>query len=327
MNTIIENFQHVHILVVGDLMLDQYVWGTVDRISPEAPVPVVAVKRDDFRLGGAGNVVSNIVALGGKAAVSGVAGHDEKGWLLRKLFQEFQVSDSGIIHEDSRPTSVKTRIIAHNQQVVRIDREIIARISHETMEAVLNFVEQNLPQTQGIIISDYAKGVISRELIQRILDLAGSEVYVAVDPKIGHFDYYQNVDLITPNLKEASHGAGFEITDMPGLLKAGQALLDKLNCNSVLITRGDQGMSLFESDGQVVHIPPTCTRRVYDVTGAGDTVIATFVLARCAGASMKEAAVMSNYAAGIVVGEVGTATVNWKTLINEINGKEKHETC
>jgi D-beta-D-heptose 7-phosphate kinase/D-beta-D-heptose 1-phosphate adenosyltransferase len=211
--------------------------------------------------------------------------------------------------------------------VVRIDREFIAKISQDTMEAILNFIKQNLPRVQGIIISDYAKGVISRELIQRILDLAEPDTYVAVDPKIGHFDYYQDVDLITPNLKEASHAAGFEITDMPGLLKAGQVLLERLNCSSVLITRGDQGMSLFESKGTVVHIPPTCTRHVYDVTGAGDTVIATFVLARCAGASMKEAAVISNYAASIVVGEVGTATVNWKTLINEIMGKEKNETC
>ena len=327
MKRIIEKFKDVHILVVGDLMMDHYVWGKVERISPEAPVPVVAVKREDFRLGGAGNVVNNIVALGGKASVTGVAGQDEKGRLLKQLFKQYQVSDKGIFHEDGRHTSVKTRIIAHNQQVVRIDRELIAEINQRIMDDIVNFVEQNLSSIQGIIVSDYAKGVISRELIQRILDLVGHDVYVAVDPKIGHFDYYQDVDIITPNLKEAAHGAGFDITDMPSLLKAGRVLLEKLHCLNVLITRGEEGMSLFESDGTVVHIPPTCTRRVFDVTGAGDTVIATFVLARCGGASMEEAAVIANYAAGIVVGEVGTATVNSKTLINEIIVKEKYETC
>lgn len=327
MKTIIENFKDVHILVLGDLMMDHYVWGKVERISPEAPVPVVTVQRENFRLGGAGNVVNNILALGGKAYVAGVSGQDEKGRLLRNLFGQYGVSDMGIFHEDGRPTSVKTRIIAHNQQVVRIDREIVVPISQSTMDNIVNFVEQNISRIQGIIISDYAKGVISGELIRRILDLAGSDVYVAVDPKIGHFDYYQNVDIITPNLKEAAHGAGFDITDMPGLLKAGQVLLEKLHCENVLITRGEEGMSLFESDGPVVHIPPTCTRRVYDVTGAGDTVIAAFVLAMCGGANMQEAAVIANYAAGIVVGEVGTVAVNAKTLINEITGKEKHETC
>jgi D-beta-D-heptose 7-phosphate kinase/D-beta-D-heptose 1-phosphate adenosyltransferase len=325
MKEIIENFQDVSILVVGDMMIDHYIWGKVKRISPEAPVPVVEVMRENFRLGGAGNVINNIVSLGGKAFVTAVAGVDDMGKVLKTQLAEIGVSDSGIVYEKKRPTSLKSRVIAHNQQVVRIDRENTSDISPDTMGSIMKYIEDVLPEIQGIIISDYNKGVIRYDLLKWLIKRCASK-YIAVDPKVGHFHYYHNVNLITPNINEASQGAGIEIRDMKTLKEAGRVLLNNLKCSSVLITRGEDGMSLFESDGTVTHIP-TCAREVYDVTGAGDTVIATFVLALCAGASLKESASISNHAAGIVVGEIGAVAVKPEILIQRIKGDKKNETC
>jgi D-beta-D-heptose 7-phosphate kinase/D-beta-D-heptose 1-phosphate adenosyltransferase len=321
---IVKKFSEVGALVVGDIMLDQYVWGKVRRISPEAPVPIVEVTKEEYRLGGAGNVVNNIASLGGRAYIAGVAGSESRGKRLKKLIEPYPTL--GIFSEKGRPTSVKTRIIAHSQQVVRIDREDVSPISQETHQAIMGYIQQSLPFIQGIIISDYAKGVVTKKLIEDILALAGSTHYIAVDPKIGHFDYYHDVDLITPNVHEASHGAGVEIVNLKTLLEAGRILMEKLRCRSVLITRGEEGMSLFESPDKVVHIP-TCAKRVFDVTGAGDTVIATFVLSKCAGAALKEAAIIANHAAGMVVGEVGAATVTSEQLIESILGEKNDETC
>lgn len=317
---ILEKFEAGCILVVGDLILDHYIWGNVRRISPEAPVPVVEVTRESFMLGGAANVAHNIVSMGGKAAVIGVSGKDIAGKTLLDMLSQKGVDCSGIFIEN-RPTTVKTRVIAHNQQVVRFDREDSQYVGGAILRGIMEHIKAASSDCNALIVSDYKKGMVSRNLISGILEIKrkskragrGAGLFVAVDPKIGHFDMYKGVSLITPNIIEASSGAGIEIRDDKTLLRAGQTLMRKLGCTSVLITRGEQGMSLFEGRG-TTHIP-TVARKVYDVTGAGDTVISAFTLAYICGASMKEAAVIANHAAGVVVGEVGTAVASPEQII------------
>jgi len=304
-DSLLKLFKGIRILVIGDIILDRYIWGRVNRISPEAPVPIVEVTNDSFLLGGAANVANNIVALGGIASVTGVIGRDRAGEVVREL-----LSDKGIeiaLFEDSRPTTIKTRVIAHNQQVVRFDKEDRTTLSDKTLKGIIDYLKASLKKFDAVIISDYKKGVVSRRLIRELLKITKpSRKFVALDPKVGHFHLYKGVSIITPNLSEASHGSGIDITDEDSLLKAGKLLLKKLACKAVLITRGEEGMSLFTNDN-VIHIP-TVARHVYDVTGAGDTVIATFTLAHAVGATMEESAIIANHAAGIVVGEVGTAS-------------------
>ncbi len=312
---ILEKFDLGRILVIGDLILDHYIWGNVRRISPEAPVPVVEVTRESFMLGGAANVAHNIVAMGGKASVIGVSGRDIAGKTLLDMLTQKGVDCSGVFVEN-RPTTVKTRVIAHNQQVVRFDREDSKYVGGAILRGIMEYIKTAGSDHNAVIVSDYKKGMVSGNLIRGILEIkrkskragTGGGLFVAVDPKIGHFDMYKGVSLITPNILEASSGSGIEIRDETTLLRAGATLMRKLACASVLITRGEQGMSLFERKG-TTHIP-TVARKVYDVTGAGDTVISAFTLAHVCGASLKEAAVIANHAAGVVVGEVGTAVAS-----------------
>ncbi len=318
---IIHSFKNKKILIVGDIILDRYIFGKVSRISPEAPVPVVDVVRESFLLGGASNVANNIIALGGNVTVAGVVGKDRAGDVVRGLLSDCRVNTDGII-EDNRPTTVKSRVIAHNQQVVRFDREDRRKLEGKSLVSFLAYIKKALPEFDAVIISDYKKGVVSAPLVKAVVKYAKHEkIFVAVDPKVGHFHLYKNVSLITPNLMEAAQGSGVEIKDEKSLLKAGKTLLGRLACTSVLITRGEEGMSLFERDGskgvKVTHIP-TVAKKVFDVTGAGDTVIAAFTLAHAAGASLQDAAVISNHAAGIVVGEVGTAVATPETLLQSI---------
>ena len=310
---IIRGFKDRNILVIGDLILDHYIWGRVNRISPEAPVPVVEVTREEFLLGGAANVAHNIVSLGGKASVIGIDGQDIAGEALMNILRQKGVNCDGIFTEN-RPTTVKTRVIAHNQQVVRFDREDRKYVDGKILKGVLGYINSVLLQYDAIILSDYQKGMISSELIRDIVKKAKPRgMFIAVDPKVGHFDFYKGVSLITPNVMEASSGSNIEIRDDRTLLRAGKSLMKKLSCKAVLITRGEQGMSLFEKN-KVTHIP-TVARKVYDVTGAGDTVISAFTLARASGADMEEAAVIANHAAGIVVAEVGTAVATPEQLL------------
>jgi len=317
MKELLKNFSRTGLLVIGDLIVDQYIWGKVKRISPEAPVPVVEVSEEKMLLGGAANVAHNILSLGGKVFITGVIGRDEMGRLLIHKLREKGVQTDGIIVEQDRPTIVKTRVIAHNQQVVRFDKEVKSDLNNSTLSLILEYVQSCLPKIKAIIISDYSKGVITKNLIKKILKLTNSKVFVAVDPKIDHFNYYNGVSLITPNIDEASYGSGVNIIDERTLTKAGETLLKKLKCEAILITRGDKGMSLFEKNGKVTHIP-TFAKEVYDVTGAGDTVIAAFTLCYSAGAKLKEAAILANHAAGIVVGKVGTAVVTPEELVASI---------
>jgi D-glycero-beta-D-manno-heptose-7-phosphate kinase len=314
---IIRGLKDRNILVIGDIILDHYIWGRVSRISPEAPVPVVEVTREEFLLGGAANVAHNIVSLGGRASVIGINGQDIAGEALMNILRQRGVNVDGIFTEN-RPTTVKTRVIAHNQQVVRFDREDRKYVDGKILKGILAYINSVLFRYDAVIVSDYQKGMISSELISDIVKKTKSrDMFIAVDPKVGHFDFYKGVSLITPNLMEASSGSNTEIRDDNTLLKAGRSLIKKLSCKAVLITRGEQGMSLFEKN-KVTHIP-TVARKVYDVTGAGDTVISAFTLACASGANMEEAAVIANHAAGIVVGEVGTAVATPEQLLKSFD--------
>ena len=317
MKDLFKKFSKTGVLVIGDLMVDQYIWGKVKRISPEAPVPVVEVTEENLLLGGAANVAHNVMSLGGKVFITGIVGRDYTGKVLLNELSEKGFNTDGIVIDGSRPTTVKTRVIAHSQQVVRFDKEIKSEITKSTMSLILEYIKTCLPKLKGIIISDYCKGLITKNLIKKIIKLAGPKIFVAVDPKIGHFDYYKGVSLITPNLNEASFGSGIEITDEKTLIAAGKTLLKKLQCKAVMITRGDEGMTLFDRTGKITTIP-TCAQEVYDVSGAGDTVIATLTMCRSAGAKLTDAAIAANHAAGIVVGKMGTAVTTQKEILKSL---------
>ncbi|MBI1795796.1 MAG: D-glycero-beta-D-manno-heptose-7-phosphate kinase [Candidatus Eisenbacteria bacterium] len=290
------------------MMLDRYLWGRVDRISPEAPVPVVEIERETETLGGAGNVAANLQALGGEPVLVGVVGADPDGARLLDTLRARGVAVTTVVRDASRPTTVKTRIIAHAQQVVRADRESRAEVLDATREALFASIAAELPTCQGMIVSDYAKGVVTPALLERALDLARRHrVPVSVDPKEAHIDAYRGVAIVTPNVQEAGYAQGRRITDEASLLEVGWGLQKRLDADAVLVTRGADGMSLFEKSGRVTHIP-TVAREVYDVTGAGDTVVSVVALAIAAGADPVTAARLSNHAAGVVIREIGTAS-------------------
>ncbi len=313
----IDRFPEARVLVIGDIIMDEYVWGDVSRISPEAPVPVVAIKQETKMLGGAANVIHNMAQLGAKPVLCGVIGEDGAGEIILSSIQQMDLRIDGIVKEQERPTSVKTRVVARNQQVVRFDRESCRDIRTESIQKILHFIGKNLRNLDAIVVSDYGKGVISAPLMKELRELVGSvqdgSVILAVDPKTGNFEYYHGVDVITPNHHEAGAFCRLNILDEETLNLAGKKILSDLSCRSVLITQGRDGMTLFENSGEIIHIP-TVAKKVFDVTGAGDTVIGTFSLGLASGLDLKSAAVLSNYAAGIVVGEVGTSTVGAEDL-------------
>jgi len=305
----IDNFGKTRILVIGDIMLDQFIWGKVSRISPEAPVPVVEADRETTILGGTANVVNNLVSLGGKVLLCGVVGGDSPAGEIISKLHELDVDTGGIAIEHDRPTSVKTRIIAHAQQVVRYDRETRDSLKPETTDSILNFIHKQKDNFAAIIVSDYGKGVVTRELMEGVKDLMSTRgIPLAVDPNVKNFPLYEGATIITPNHNEAQAAAAMDISDKESLRKVGEKLLYFYRCRALLITRGEDGMTLFEEDGKITDIK-AMARKVYDVTGAGDTVIATLTLAISAGLDIKSAAYLSNLAAGIVVGEVGTSTI------------------
>jgi len=306
----VECFAGRRVLVIGDVMLDEYVWGTVARISPEAPVPVVAVRSESLRIGGAGNVATNIAALDGQADIVGVVGNDAAAERLTHELERVGVKAHGLVVDGGRPTTIKSRVVAGSQHVVRFDRESDAPLSPAVRHRVMQQVRERLPEADVLLISDYAKGVVGSSLVREVLALAGRlKKVVAVDPKVQHVPLFRGVTVIAPNHHEAAAAARILVREEADLLRVGRALLRRLRAHAVLITRGEQGMSLFEAGRPATHIP-TAAREVYDVTGAGDTVMAVLALALAAGASMREAAVLANYGAGVVVGKRGTATVS-----------------
>jgi len=290
-------------------MLDEYMWGTVSRISPEAPVPVVAVRSETVKVGGAGNVATNVAALGGRVSLIGLVGNDAAAERLGHELELAGVKSDGLIMDASRPTTIKSRVVAGSQHVVRFDRESDAPASRAIRRRVVAAVQERLPKADVLLISDYAKGLVGPGLVREVLALAARHrTPVAVDPKVQHLTLFTGVTLVAPNHHEAEAAARVSVRSEADLLRVGQILLRRLKARAVLITRGEQGMSLFEAGKAVVHIP-TVAREVYDVTGAGDTVMGALSLALAAEADMHTAAVLANYAAGVVVGKRGTATV------------------
>jgi D-beta-D-heptose 7-phosphate kinase/D-beta-D-heptose 1-phosphate adenosyltransferase len=315
---LLNQFSNRHLIVLGDLMLDEFIWGEVRRISPEAPVPVVEVKRESWHLGGAGNVVSNLIELGARALPIGIIGDDEAGRLMRHQFDDRDAATDGLIIDAMRPTTRKTRIVAHSQQMVRADRESRSPIQPEIEEQVMAAFNLALSKAEAVVISDYDKGLLTPHLLEKVINAThAQDKLVCLDPKIKNFLSYRQVDVITPNQSEAERASGIEIVDDESLLAAAHRIREMLDCDNVLITRGEHGMSLLDAENRMTHIP-TVAREVYDVTGAGDTVIAALTLAMSAGATAIEAAVIANHAAGVVVRKIGTATVSLAELASAL---------
>ncbi|MGQ9561786.1 MAG: D-glycero-beta-D-manno-heptose-7-phosphate kinase [Candidatus Oleimicrobiaceae bacterium] len=316
-------FRELRIVVLGDVMLDRYIWGSVERISPEAPVPVVVVEAESARLGGAANVAHNLASLGARPIPVGVVGDDAHGSLLCQLMEESGFAVHGIVTDPSRSTTVKTRVIAHDQHVVRIDREARHPIAEQVCGRILEVLAEVLPQAHGLIIEDYNKGLITSPLIQGVLALARAhDLPVMVDPKFDHFFEYQGVCTIKPNRREAEEVLGMRLLGDEQARAAGKKLLEKLHCANVLLTLGADGMYLFQRNGAVAHVP-TKARKVHDVSGAGDTVIGVYTAAYAAGASPPEAATIANYAAGLVCEEVGVVPVDRERLLQMLLDEEK----
>lgn len=320
---IIKKFPNKKILVVGDIMLDKYIWGEVERISPEAPVPVVEVKKETQNLGACGNVADNVVSVGAKAYVVSIVGGDIYADELRNMMLKKGIIVDGLFTDFSRPTTVKTRIIAQNQQVVRVDKESRVHINPTLFKQIRNYIEDIKSQIDAIIISDYGKGVITKKLLQFLINISKKlDIPIAVDPKIEHFLDYKQVTTLTPNLNEAV--LGMRLNKKPQteqeIYNLGKKILSRLKPKALVITRGPDGMTLFEKD-RIYHIP-TRAKEVYDVTGAGDTVISILTLCLASGADFVSGCEISNFAAGIVVGKVGTATVSLKELEETIKNYE-----
>lgn len=313
---VMERFSASSVLVIGDLMVDHFIWGRVSRISPEAPVPVVDVQSDNLLLGGCANVMNNIFAMGGTVYGAGVVGSDETGRLLLNELMKRGIMTNGIVVEAGRPTTLKTRIVAHSQQVVRFDRESRTPVKQESTEKMLAFIDALKGRLGAVVVSDYNKGVVTSRLLEGIKNiLRGTDVVTCVDPKRYDFSLYRGVDVITPNHHEAGRAVGYDIVDRRSLVKAGEELLRTYEFRALLITRGEEGMSLFESGERISHTEFAAdAREVFDVTGAGDTAIGVFALAVASGATYREAAFLANRAAGIAVGKVGTATVSIREL-------------
>jgi len=309
---IISSFAGKTILVVGDVMLDEYIWGEVERISPEAPVPVMRVKNETWVPGGAANVSHNISSLGGRSVIAGVIGDDSSGRKLSALLAENGIDARGLMIDPGRPTVTKSRILAGHQQIVRVDREVTHDLSDSLRANILKSIGEMIDDIDGIILEDYAKGVINQELIRELIELAESRnIFIVVDPNSYRQFSYRGASLVTPNYKEAveTAGLGREVE----LEELGRTLIEKWGSRAVLITLGEEGMCLFEKGKKSFHIP-TIAREVFDVSGAGDTVIGTVSLSLAAGAELEEAATLANSAAGVVVGKLGTATVTSEEL-------------
>ncbi len=305
---ILSNFPQKNILVVGDLILDKYLWGEVERISPEAPVPVVDVKKETVNLGGACNVAWNLSTLDVKTTIAGVVGKDENAKILKNLLDEKDINTI-LIEDENRPTTEKTRVIAVSQQLIRIDKESKEKLNDEVRNKLIKELETQAKNFDAVIISDYGKGVISRQVIEVFLN---KDIPVFVDPKPSNFEFYKDITIMTPNRKEAYELVKAE-KDTP-LEEVGKTIMEKLNLKNLLITLGGEGMALFTED-KITKIPAKA-RKVFDVTGAGDTVISVLTACRVSGANWEESAILANLAGGWVVGEIGTVAIDRETLIS-----------
>ncbi|MFP4528803.1 MAG: D-glycero-beta-D-manno-heptose-7-phosphate kinase [Candidatus Kapaibacterium sp.] len=312
------------IAVIGDVMLDRYFWGHVSRISPEAPVPVIDLERESFHLGGAANVAKNLKSLGLEPLLCGVVGDDTSGASFIDISKKVGINPRGLYMDTTRPTTVKTRIIGNNQQIVRLDREVRDSVSSEAEEFIIKAL-QSTPGLSGIIFEDYNKGTISSVLIREVITFAReNNIPVFVDPKYDNFFNYKNVTVFKPNKKEAAQALGVEIRNREDILATGRSILEKTHCDNLLLTLGKDGMMLFESSGEYTQVP-TIARHVADVSGAGDTAIATLAAAYSGGATIREAASLANFAAGVVCEQPGIVAIEpdqlYKSILN--NNKRK----
>jgi rfaE bifunctional protein kinase chain/domain len=318
-----KNFRDQKIAVVGDMMLDCYFRGDVKRVSPEAPVPVVEVENEFFRFGGAANVALNIIKLGGIPVPAGAIGDDNDGKVFTSLIEEANILSDGIIVDSSRPTTAKTRVIAGNQHVVRIDKESKQNISDKTEKRLLDYLTSNISNLDGIILEDYNKGVLTKSFIKKIISLANKKnVFITVDPKFNNFFEYKNVTVFKPNKKEAEDILGIKIKNGEDITKAGKTILERLNAGNVLLTLGSEGIAVFEKDKKEKRLA-TKARKVADVSGAGDTVISTLTMALVAGCDIMEASYLANYAAGIVCEEVGIVPIELDKLLETVEREKK----
>ncbi|MBN2120967.1 MAG: D-glycero-beta-D-manno-heptose-7-phosphate kinase [Candidatus Omnitrophica bacterium] len=314
----IPKMRKVRALVVGDVILDHYIWGSADRLSPEAPIPVVLANKEEYFLGGASNVAHNISALGAKVSICGTMGADFYSQRLKSLLKNKKIAQDLLIADKTRPTTLKTRVIAQRQQAVRIDWESCEFLSSKVNKEITALIRKNINKFDVVIIEDYGKGVVNPTLLEELVCLCRkSKTIITVDPKEEHLDYYKGVTALTPNLKEAEYAVGIKARNSKDLSMLAKMLLDRLNPQALLITLGDKGMKLFLEGGKSFHLP-TYALEVFDVSGAGDTVIAVFSLALASGASFLEAAALSNFAAGIVVGRLGVAVTNPAELKKKI---------
>ncbi len=312
-------FSNARIAVIGDLMLDRYMFGSVSRISPEAPVPILDIHDEEYRLGGAANVANNILTLGATPILMGVVGDDAKGARTKKILSELGFSISGIVIDPERPTTVKTRVVAGSQQMLRIDHEKKHAISDTTEDNLLKALTLEIGSLDGIILEDYNKGVMTKRVIHAVIALANKHgVPVFVDPKHTHFFEYKNVCVFKPNKKEIEDALGTRLSTSEQLQKAGFKLLDLLQAENVLLTLSEKGMLLFEQGNATPFSIPTRARKVADVSGAGDTVIATLAVAKACGASVREAAMIANRAAGLVVEELGIIPIDKRALFEAL---------
>lgn len=322
MQKLIEKFKDVKVLVYGDVMLDQYWWGTVDRISPEAPVPVINLERKSLVLGGAANVAANITSLSAKTILFGAIGNDQEGKDLPKILKSVNISADNLFTFENRKTTTKTRIIGHNQQIARIDQETINKLSENEEEIVFQRLEEQIKNCDIILISDYAKGFVTDFQVMRLITLANkNKKIILVDPKGKNYSKYKFSSVLTPNHKEALAATKFDSSDDKTIEAIGSKMLEELKLDALIITRGEKGMSLFQKGKDIQNLKASA-RKVYDVTGAGDTVIATLAVAIGAGATFVEAATLANIAAGLVVEEIGTTVIDLKKLKAELKNIE-----
>ncbi len=316
---IVKRFHKARILVIGDIMVDHFVYGTVDRISPEAPVPVVQVKSEKLMPGGAANVVNNVSKLGAKVYVAGVVGNDYNGNILKRMVDKETVNSEGILTLDNFQTIIKTRVIAHNQQIVRFDKENNGKFSGGVYKALISGIKKIADDIDAVIISDYGKGLIEKKFFSTVVNfLREKGKFISLDPKVENFKFYKNISILTPNINEAFGGSGIKIKDEKTLIKASKMIFKKVKSDYLLITRGESGMSLFYPDNKSEYLKARA-KDVYDVTGAGDTVISTLTVAKSVGAGIFEACYIANAAASIAVSQLGTYAVGVEELMQVLS--------
>jgi D-glycero-beta-D-manno-heptose-7-phosphate kinase len=318
-------FKEKKILVIGDVMLDHYIHGSVDRISPEAPVPVLEVNKEEYRLGGSGNVAENLISLGASVSIIGLIGDDHPGKQIVKLLKKKGIDASGILITDKRPTTLKTRIIAHQQQIVRIDKEDHSDISELLENQILEMVKSHIQQIDAIIIEDYNKGLLTKQLIENIILLGNkAKKLIAVDPKFKNFFAYRNCTVFKPNFAELQKNLGVLIETEEQFRQAVSVLEDRIHAKYLVITRGEKGLSVFSKENDMISIP-TFAREIYDVSGAGDTVISTLTLGLISGCDPRTAATIANHAAGVVCGKMGTSVAFPQEIIDSVHEIKRKE--